>query len=137
EERWRGIAAELADVARAHYRELVYDDPRFDDYFRAATPIDVIERLHIGSRPCAPAQRRHPRPARDPVGVLVSAEPRPPDRLLLRGPRVTTRRRYPRPRRARGDGERLALLRHHDRRPGDDPGQVRPGDLRTLLAPGR
>src|SRR3546814_1539485 len=24
---------------------------RFDDYFRAATPIDVIERLHIGSRP--------------------------------------------------------------------------------------
>lgn len=51
EERWRGIAAELAGVARDHYRALVYDDPRFDDYFRAATPIDVIERLHIGSRP--------------------------------------------------------------------------------------
>src|SRR5690606_26409827 len=51
EERWRGIAAELAGVARDRYRALVYDDPRFDDYFRAATPIDVIERLHIGSRP--------------------------------------------------------------------------------------
>jgi len=51
EARWRGIAAELAGVARAHYRALVYDEPRFDDYFRAATPIDVIERLHIGSRP--------------------------------------------------------------------------------------
>jgi phosphoenolpyruvate carboxylase len=51
EERWRAIAAELAGVARTHYRALVYDDPRFDDYFRAATPIDVIERLHIGSRP--------------------------------------------------------------------------------------
>jgi phosphoenolpyruvate carboxylase len=51
EARWREIAAELAGAARAHYRGLVYDDPRFDDYFRAATPIDVIERLHIGSRP--------------------------------------------------------------------------------------
>src|SRR5690606_31209673 len=51
EARWRDIAAELAGVAREHYRALVYDEPRFDDYFRAATPIDVIERLHIGSRP--------------------------------------------------------------------------------------
>jgi phosphoenolpyruvate carboxylase len=51
EPRWRDIASELADVARRHYRALVYDEPRFDDYFRAATPIDVIERLHIGSRP--------------------------------------------------------------------------------------
>src|SRR3546814_18237656 len=47
----RSIAAELAGVARDRYRALVYDEPRFDDYFRAATPIDVIERLHIGSRP--------------------------------------------------------------------------------------
>lgn len=51
EEAWRAIAAELAQAGRDHYRALVYDDPRFDDYFRAATPIDVIERLHIGSRP--------------------------------------------------------------------------------------
>src|SRR3546814_11378862 len=48
--------AELAGVARDRYRALVYDEPRFDDYFRAATPIDVIERLHIGSRP---ARRRN------------------------------------------------------------------------------
>ena len=51
EERWRAIAAELAGAARTQYRALVYDDPRFEAYFRAATPIDVIERLHIGSRP--------------------------------------------------------------------------------------
>src|SRR3546814_15840428 len=51
EARWREIAAGLAGVARDRYRALVYDEPRFDDYFRAATPIDVIERLHIGSRP--------------------------------------------------------------------------------------
>ncbi len=51
EERWRAIAAELAADARAHYRALVHDDPDFPAYFRAATPIDVIERLRIGSRP--------------------------------------------------------------------------------------
>ncbi|WP_240097353.1 phosphoenolpyruvate carboxylase [Thermomonas flagellata] len=48
---WRAIATALAEDARAHYRALVHDDPRFPDYFRAATPIDVIERLRIGSRP--------------------------------------------------------------------------------------
>src|SRR5690606_2290244 len=51
ERRLLKVATDLAQPGRAHYRALVYDDPRFDDYFRAATPIDVIERLHIGSRP--------------------------------------------------------------------------------------
>jgi phosphoenolpyruvate carboxylase len=51
EDAWRAIAAGLADASRAHYRALVHADPRFPDYFRAATPIDVIERLRIGSRP--------------------------------------------------------------------------------------
>ena len=48
---WRTVAAQVADAARTHYRGLVYDTPGFVDYFRAATPIDVIERLRIGSRP--------------------------------------------------------------------------------------
>ncbi len=48
---WRAIATELATDARAHYRALVYDDVDFPAYFRLATPIDVIERLRIGSRP--------------------------------------------------------------------------------------
>jgi len=39
----------------AVYKELVFDNPRFFDYFRAATPLDVIERMHIGSRPAARA----------------------------------------------------------------------------------
>jgi phosphoenolpyruvate carboxylase len=51
EDGWRAIAAELAQVSRAHYRALVHEHPGFTAYFRAATPIDVIERLHIGSRP--------------------------------------------------------------------------------------
>ncbi|MGY0505633.1 phosphoenolpyruvate carboxylase [Luteimonas sp. e5] len=53
--RWREWAAAMADASRAHYRALVHGQAEFADYFRAATPIDVIERLHIGSRP---AKRR-------------------------------------------------------------------------------
>jgi phosphoenolpyruvate carboxylase len=37
------------------YRELVFGSAGFFDYFRAATPLDVIERMHIGSRPAARA----------------------------------------------------------------------------------
>ena len=51
EAHWREMAAHIAATARAHYRGLVYETPGFVDYFRAATPIDVIERLRIGSRP--------------------------------------------------------------------------------------
>jgi phosphoenolpyruvate carboxylase len=40
----------LADASRAAYSALVYDDPAFEEYFRLATPIDVIERMQIGAR---------------------------------------------------------------------------------------
>ena len=53
EERWREAAALLARESRAAYRALVYDDPAFVPYFRSATPIDVIERMAIGSRPAS------------------------------------------------------------------------------------
>jgi phosphoenolpyruvate carboxylase len=56
EAQWHAIVGELAQAGRGHFRALVYDDARFDDYFRAATPIDVIERMQIGSRP---ARRRN------------------------------------------------------------------------------
>src|SRR5690606_4968065 len=48
---WRAVADGLAADSRAAYRALVHEDPGFDAYFRAATPVDVIERLQIGSRP--------------------------------------------------------------------------------------
>ncbi|MDQ3270378.1 MAG: phosphoenolpyruvate carboxylase [Pseudomonadota bacterium] len=48
---WRTIAAKLALDSRRQYRALVYENPDFPAYFRAATPVDVIERLRIGSRP--------------------------------------------------------------------------------------
>lgn len=50
---WHGMMQVIADVSRRHYRELVYDTPRFYDYFRKATPIDLIERMRIGSRPAS------------------------------------------------------------------------------------
>jgi phosphoenolpyruvate carboxylase len=37
------------------YRELVFGSAEFFEYFRAATPLDVIERMHIASRPAVRA----------------------------------------------------------------------------------
>ena len=48
---WHVLMDEIAASSQAAYRALVYDDPRFVEYFRLATPIDVIERMPIGSRP--------------------------------------------------------------------------------------
>lgn len=53
EARWRSMMDTLAQASREAYRSLVYGDARFSDYFRLATPIDVIERMKIGSRPSA------------------------------------------------------------------------------------
>jgi phosphoenolpyruvate carboxylase len=51
EQSWRAMATAIAGESRRAYRGLVHDNMDFPDYFRAATPIDVIERLRIGSRP--------------------------------------------------------------------------------------
>jgi len=48
---WEAMMAQIAAASRAAYRGLVYEDERFFHYFRHATPIDVIERMAIGSRP--------------------------------------------------------------------------------------
>ena len=45
------IIEEVAWTAREAYRALVWDDPDFEPYFRAATPIDELSGLAIGSRP--------------------------------------------------------------------------------------
>lgn len=44
-------AATLAEASRESYRRLIHEDREFHDYFRAVTPIDVIERMQVGSRP--------------------------------------------------------------------------------------
>lgn len=48
---WHRMMAVIARESRAAYRKLVYDTPGFYGYFRSATPIDLIERMRIGSRP--------------------------------------------------------------------------------------
>jgi len=45
------VAATVAAVSRETYRRLVHAEAEFYEYFRAVTPIDVIERMQIGSRP--------------------------------------------------------------------------------------
>jgi phosphoenolpyruvate carboxylase len=44
-------AERIAKASGDAYRALVYAESDFYDYFRAVTPIDVIERMQIGSRP--------------------------------------------------------------------------------------
>jgi phosphoenolpyruvate carboxylase len=51
EPRWRPVIDRLAEVARGIYREVVYEDPRFIEYFRTATPEVELGSVPIGSRP--------------------------------------------------------------------------------------
>ncbi len=53
---WREVMETIVAESRRAYQALVWETPGFDDFFRQITPIDVIERLHIGSRP--PARRK-------------------------------------------------------------------------------
>jgi len=48
---WHAMMDVIADESRRAYRKLIYENPKFYDYFRNATPIDLIERMKIGSRP--------------------------------------------------------------------------------------
>ncbi|MDD6386243.1 phosphoenolpyruvate carboxylase [Lactobacillus equicursoris] len=44
---------EIVDDSNKVYRELVFDNPHFQDYFFQATPIKEVSSLNIGSRPAA------------------------------------------------------------------------------------
>jgi phosphoenolpyruvate carboxylase len=61
-EEQRAIADTLSRASRERYRALVHDDADFTALFQGMTPIDVIERLQIGSRP---ARRRSMRGVQD------------------------------------------------------------------------
>jgi len=47
EPRWLEMMVAMSEASREAYKRLVYDSPDFLAYFRAATPIDAIERLGI------------------------------------------------------------------------------------------
>ncbi|HET9905596.1 MAG TPA: phosphoenolpyruvate carboxylase [Anaerolineales bacterium] len=50
---WRAVMDEMSSVAFRAYRGLVYETPAFIDFWQAATPLDEIKSMHIGSRPAA------------------------------------------------------------------------------------
>jgi phosphoenolpyruvate carboxylase len=51
EEEWRAAMQRMSDAAASAYRGVVYETPRFLDYFAAATPVVELGELNIGSRP--------------------------------------------------------------------------------------
>jgi phosphoenolpyruvate carboxylase len=51
ERRYIEVFEQLADVGRRVYRALVWEDPRFAEFFFCATPLEEIAQLPIGSRP--------------------------------------------------------------------------------------
>jgi len=61
EAHWRELMDALSAASRRSYRAFVERDG-FVDYFRSATPVDVIERMTLGSRP---ASRRSMRGVHD------------------------------------------------------------------------
>jgi phosphoenolpyruvate carboxylase len=52
---WRKAIQEISSTAQAAYRGLVYETPGFLNFWQAATPLDEISRLYIGSRPMSRA----------------------------------------------------------------------------------
>lgn len=48
---WRAAMQRMSDAAARGYRGVVYETPRFVDYFRAATPEVELGEINIGSRP--------------------------------------------------------------------------------------
>jgi phosphoenolpyruvate carboxylase len=48
---WRACMDRLRDSARDRYRAIVYNDPRFVEYFHDATPEAELAEMNIGSRP--------------------------------------------------------------------------------------
>jgi phosphoenolpyruvate carboxylase len=57
EQRWRDAMEMLSNESARVYRGLVHDDAGFYQFFRQVTPIDVIERIQIGSRPATHVER--------------------------------------------------------------------------------
>ncbi|KAK4788109.1 hypothetical protein SAY86_019428 [Trapa natans] len=48
---WRALMDEMAVISTKEYRSIVFQEPRFVEYFRLATPELEYGRMNIGSRP--------------------------------------------------------------------------------------
>jgi phosphoenolpyruvate carboxylase len=47
------VLDEISGLSFAEYRSLVYETPRFTEFFRAITPVGELGKLNIGSRPAS------------------------------------------------------------------------------------
>ncbi|MBX3113276.1 MAG: phosphoenolpyruvate carboxylase [Fimbriimonadaceae bacterium] len=48
---WRAAAETIATASQKAYKDLIYKDPQFLDFYLAASPIEYISKLSIASRP--------------------------------------------------------------------------------------
>ena len=53
---WQTLMQLIAAKSQKKYQHLLHHSPGFNDYFRQATPIDLIEKMRIGSRPSSRSQ---------------------------------------------------------------------------------
>ena len=120
----------IAFASRMGYRGMVYDHPRFVEYFRAVTPEPELSLLNIGSRPSRRpgGARRRRVAARDSVAVRVDADPAAAG--VVAGRRRGHRRRAGagRGRHAAHDVPRVAVLPLGARPDRDGAGQGRRPD---------
>jgi phosphoenolpyruvate carboxylase len=55
-EPWNQIMEEISMASRRAYRQLIYEQPDFLDFFMSVTPIEEISKLQISSRPARRSQ---------------------------------------------------------------------------------
>ena len=132
-ERWDQAMDVVSDAAREAYTGLI-SRPGLPEFFSAATPVDELGKLNVGSRPSRRPGRRRPdpgRPAGHPVGVRLDADPDGRARLVRAGQRAARgpRRRL---RRRAGRDAAVGVLHQPAGQRGDDAGQDRPADRRVL-----
>ncbi len=146
----RDMADRIDEAARAAFRRLVEEDG-FADWFARISPLGEIGGLRIGSRPAkrglnpkTPSREPRPcpghgpgRPAGDPVGLRLVADPAEPAGLVRAGQRAGRHRRCRRRRGAAPRLPRVAAVRRAARQRGDEPGQDGPADRGPLPRPRR
>ena len=141
----RDMADRIDAAARAAFHKLVAQDG-FADWFARISPLGEIGGLRIGSRPAkrglspgrGPVADHGPgRPAGDPVGLRLVADPAEPAGLVRAGQRAGRHRRRRRQPGAAPRVPRVAAVRRAARQRGDEPGQDRPADRRPLPRPRR
>jgi phosphoenolpyruvate carboxylase len=75
--RGKAVMDKLAELARHAYRSLVYDEPGFPEFFRAATPVEELSTMALGSRPPRRLSVEPPRRLAQPAWVVEPTQPAP------------------------------------------------------------